>query len=154
MQYVTFYVQDILYGIPILSVREISRFHHITQVQSSDGRIDGLINLRGKIVPVLNLGTCLDVSPVDHSGISRFVIIKSEEELSPEAVELGMKTCNDNMALLVNKIGDVVDADEKQTEPPPAHISHAYFSGVIKLENKLLTVLSTEWLGAIGKNPE
>ncbi|MFQ5328940.1 MAG: chemotaxis protein CheW, partial [Thermodesulfobacteriota bacterium] len=56
MQYATFYVDDSMYGIPILTVREISRFFTITPVQGADERVEGLLNLRGQIVTVLNLG--------------------------------------------------------------------------------------------------
>ncbi len=152
MQFVTFYIRDVLYGVSIFAVREISRLHDVTPVQDTDKRIDGLINLRGQIVSILNLGTCLNDTPLSHGEDSRLVILKTEKELSLEALSKGISTCQDNMALLVQKIGDVVKADENEVEPAPAHISHDYIIGVVKLKNELLTLLSTKWLSNIEKN--
>lgn len=154
MQFVTFYIKDILYGVSILAVREISRLHDITQVQDANKRIDGLINLRGQIIPVLNLGTCLNDTPLSHCEDSRLVILKTDKELSSEAAKLGISTCKDNMALLVEKIGDVVEAVETEVEPAPAHTTHEYITGVIKLKKELLTLLSTEWLSNVEKSEE
>tara|TARA_B100000959_G_C14771995_1_gene537886 strand:- start:85 stop:537 length:453 start_codon:yes stop_codon:yes gene_type:complete len=149
MQCVTFYIGNVLYGIPILAVREISRFQKITVVQSSENRIEGLINLRGQIITVLNLGKCLEVEPVSHEEASRLIILKTEIELTQEAIDSNIKTCKDGVALLVSKIGDVVDTEDSEVEPAPAHINHEYISGVIKLKNQLLTVLSTEWINNV-----
>jgi len=146
MQYATFSIDDHLYGIPILTVREISRFFTITPVQGADERIEGLLNLRGQIVTVLNLGRCIHTKPVPLSSESRIIILKREEELSREATERDIHTALDTLALLVDQIGDVVDAVDEDVEPAPPHLSSSYVSGIIKKSGELLTLLSTEWL--------
>ena len=146
MQYTTFYVGDALYGVPILAVREISRHHNITPVQGADERIEGLMNLRGQIVTVLNLGACLNNDPISQGEDMGLMIFKNNKELSNEAVQRGISTSYDNVALLVNRIGDVVGADDVEVEPSPAHIPDEFISGVIKLNEKLLTILSIDWL--------
>jgi len=154
MQYATFYIDNALYGIPILTVREISRFFSITPIQGADGRIEGLLNLRGQIVTVLNLGRCLRASPVPLSVESRIIILKTDDDLSPEARESGISTAPDTLALLVSRIGDVVDADVNTIEPAPPHFSGTYISGVIQHGRELLTLLSTEWLCSLEKEDE
>ena len=154
MQYASFYIDDTMYGIPILTVREISRFFTITPVQGADERIEGLLNLRGQIVTVLNLGRCLYTTAVPLSAESRIIILKTEEELSPEAVGRDIHTSPDTLALLVGRIGDVVDAEDDDIEPAPPHLSSSYVSGVIKNGGDLLTLLSTEWLCALGKSDD
>ena len=146
MQYATFYIGDVMYGAPILAVREMSRPHAITPVQGAEQKIEGLMNLRGQIVTVLNLASCLDMPPVSKSGGERVLILKTNKELADEALRNGIETCNDSVALLVDKIGDVVDAEETEVEFPPAHLSHDYISGVIKLEGELLTLLDMKRL--------
>jgi purine-binding chemotaxis protein CheW len=154
MQYATFYIDDTMYGIPILTVREISRFFTITPVQGADERIEGLLNLRGQIVTVLNLGRCLCTTPVPLSAESRIIILKTEEELSPEAVERDIHTSPDTLALLVDRIGDVVDAEDDTIEPAPPHLSSTYVTGVIKNGDELLTLLSTDWLCSLEESKE
>ncbi len=146
MQYATFYIDRALYGIPILTVREISRFFAITPIQGADERIEGLLNLRGQIVTVLNLGRCLRITPVPLSAESRIIILKTDEDLSPEIKETGISTAPDTLALLVSGIGDVVDADDNNIEPAPPHLSGTYVSGVVQYGRELLILLCTEWL--------
>ncbi len=145
-QYATFYIDDAMYGIPIITVREISRFFSVTPIQGADERIEGLLNLRGQIVTVLNLGRCLHATPVPLGSKSRIIILKADSDLSPEAIESGITTSPDTIALLVSRIGDVVDANDDGIEPAPPHLSSAYVSGVIQHGSELLTILSTDWL--------
>ncbi len=149
MQYATFYIDEALYGIPILTVREISRFFDITPIQGADERIEGLLNLRGQIVTVLNLGRCLHTIPVPLSEKSRIIILKTDETLTAEAATAGISTSPDTLALLVSSIGDVVDAEDNSIEPPPPHLSGTYVSGIVQHGSELLTLLSTEWLCAL-----
>ncbi|MFQ5330097.1 MAG: chemotaxis protein CheW, partial [Thermodesulfobacteriota bacterium] len=85
-------------------------------------------------------------TPVPLSTESRIIILKSEAELSHGAVEKGIHTSLDTLALLVDRIGDVVDAAEDDVEPAPPHLSSTYVSGIIKKSGELLILLSTEWL--------
>jgi len=146
MQYATFYIDNAFYGIPILTVREISRFFTITPIQGADERIEGLLNLRGQIVTVLNLGRCLHTTPVPLTETSRIIILKTDDDLSPEAIENGISTAPDTLALLVSRIGDVVDADDNNIEAAPPHLSGTYVAGVVQQGSELLTLLSTTWL--------
>ncbi|MFQ5560040.1 MAG: chemotaxis protein CheW [Nitrospinota bacterium] len=146
MQYITFFVDDHLYGLPILALREIARFYEITPVHGVEKRVSGLLNLRGQIVTVLNMGVCLDVAPIPHDKKSRFLIIKSDNELAANPESAYLKTCSNNVALLISSIGEVVDISSSTIEKAPANLSDEAVAGVIKAEGQLITVLSTEWV--------
>ena len=146
MQYITFYISKTRYGIPIYAMREIYRPGGITVVQGADEKIAGLMNLRGQIVPVLNLGICMETEPVEMKESSRLVILKSNMELPKEALELGIKTNSENVALLVDTIGEVVDWDESGVESMPPNVFNRFLVGVIKLDEEILSVISAEKL--------
>ena len=152
MQYVTFYVSKIRYGLPIYVLREISRSNEITPVQGANDNIEGLMNLRGQVIPVLNLGSCMDAGAIKASESSRLVIIKNETELSRDAVEMGIKTASENLALLVESIGDVVDRDDEEIEALPPHVKNGFLSGVIKLDEEILSLISSERLMDFNNN--
>ncbi len=152
MQYVTFYVSDIRYGLPIYVLREISRPNGITPVQGANANIEGLMNLRGQVIPVLNLGSCMDAGAIEASESSRLVIIKNESELSRDAVAMGIKTASENLALLVESIGDVVERSDNDIEALPPHVKNGFLSGVIKLDEEILSLLSSERLMSLNCN--
>ncbi len=152
MQYVTFYVSEIRYGLPIYALREISRTNGITPVQGASDNVEGLMNLRGQVIPVLNLGSCMDAGAIEASESSRLVIIKSESELSGDAVEMGIKTASENLALLVESIGEVVDRNDDEIEALPSHVNNGLLSGVIRLDKETLSILSSERLTDLNNN--
>ena len=149
MLYSTFYVDDTRYGVPILVVREISRPIQVTPVEGADPRIEGLLNLRGQIITVINLGTSLGLDSVAFSKESRLVVMKTEKELTSEATVKGMHVGQDTVALLVDRVGEVVNAEHEEVEPVPAHIDHPFINGVIKLEGELLVIVSAEQISQL-----
>lgn len=131
-QFVTFRINGHLLGIDVLMVREINRVLEITPVPQSPVYVRGLVNLRGQIVTVFDLGVRL--------GLGR-------REIGPETHNVILK--RDMVGLMVDAIGDVVQADEDEAEPPPANvggIESEFIESIIKLEHELLVVLSSEKL--------
>ncbi len=129
-QFVTFRIDEHLVGIDILKVREINRILEITPVQQAPAYVRGLVNLRGQTVTVFDLGVRLGLSPRVVTGTSHNVILK------PEAV-----------GLLVDRIGDVEEAEETAVEPPPANlngIGAGFIECVVRLKDELVLVLSPE----------
>lgn len=129
-QFVTFRIDDYLLGIDILKVREINRFLDITPVQHAREHIRGLINLRGQTVTVFDLGIRLGLKYREITGESHNIILK-----------------NDLVGLLVDSIGDVVEAQNHAIENPPANVGEIegkFIEGVVTLEDELLVVLSSE----------
>ncbi len=148
-QFATFYLNDTLLGLPILTVREITPHIEMTEVPLAPDFIRGLVNLRGQVVTIMDLGAKLGLGMRRISENTRLIIIKTNSELSDPALELGIKTSDDPVGLLIDRIGDVVSAEEEEIEPPPANMDVGdlkYIRGVVKTREALLTVLNLHQL--------
>ena len=128
----TFYVGEALCGIDILKVQEINKLMEMTTVPQAPEYVMGILNLRGQIVTVIDLGKKLDLCSTMLNDESRNIIVKSENEYT---------------GLLVDRIGDVAIANWDKVEPPPANIGGVqgkYFEGVFKTENSLIGILNVD----------
>jgi purine-binding chemotaxis protein CheW len=146
-QYSTFRLGDRLFGLDIMMIREINRILDITPVPHARDHIRGLINLRGQIVTILDLGVRLGLPRLDIGEESHNVILKTNAELATARQAGSSKnfsTSTDLVGFLVDAIGDVVEADDSSIEPPSANVSEAesqFLSGVIKTDTGLLVLL-------------
>ncbi|MFH1154790.1 MAG: chemotaxis protein CheW [Pseudomonadota bacterium] len=125
----TFFVGDSLFGIDVLTIQEINRNFEVTQVPQSPDYVYGILNLRGKIVTIIDLGKKLGLGPVENNTISRNIIINSQGEL---------------LGLMVTDLGDILHADCKMLEPAPSNFNRvkgSCFKGVLKTENQLIGIL-------------
>ncbi|MDY0163857.1 chemotaxis protein CheW [Desulfobotulus sp.] len=126
LELATFYVGETLCGIDILNIQEINNHTEITPVHGSDAWLKGLMNLRGRILTVMDMGLRLGLLPVKDS---RTLVVGYEDE---------------HLGLLVGKIEDVVMADSLKIEPPPPNLNGAqgrFFKGVFKTDKKLIALL-------------
>lgn len=129
-QFITFRIDDFLAGIDILRVREINRLVDITPVPHAPEYIRGLINLRGQTVTVFDLGIRLGLAPRTITEETHNIIIK-----------------RDAVGLLVDNIGDVVEAKSTDIVTPPANlvgIAREFIESVVSFETELMMVLSSE----------
>jgi purine-binding chemotaxis protein CheW len=143
-QYSTFRLGDRLFGLDLMTIREINRILDITPVPHARDHIRGLINLRGQIVTILDLGVRLGLERLDIGEESHNIILKTNAELAAAHCGKNFNTSTDLVGFLVDAIGDVVEADESSIEPPSANVSEAegrFLSGVIKTEGGLLVLL-------------
>lgn len=126
----TFYVGRALCGMDILKVQEINKLMEMTKVPQAPDYMVGILNLRGQIVTIIDLGQKLGLGNIDVSNESRNIIVNTPGE---------------HVGLLVSRISDVVMADPDKIEPAPANmngIQGAFFTGVYKTENKLIGILN------------
>jgi purine-binding chemotaxis protein CheW len=146
-QYSTFRLGDRLFGLDLMMIREINRILDITPVPHAKAHLRGLINLRGQIVTILDLGVRLGLPRQDIFDSSHNIILKTSAELASvrqDGKGVQYVTSTDLVGFLVDAIGDVVEADEATIEPPSANVSEAeggFLSGVIKTEAGLLVLL-------------
>jgi len=126
-QYSTFRLGDRLFGLDLMMIREINRILDITPVPHANSHIRGLINLRGQIVTILDLGVRLGLERQEILDTSHNIILKTTAELASVKHEGAQPytTSNDLVGFLVDAIGDVVEADESTIEPPSANVSAA-----------------------------
>jgi purine-binding chemotaxis protein CheW len=125
----TFYIGEALCGMDILNVQEINKLMDMTKVPQAPTYVTGILNLRGQIVTVVDLGKKLGLTSTELSESTRNIIVNSE---------------NEYIGLLVSSISDVVEAQWDKVEDPPANIGGvqgAFFKGVYKTQDRLIGIL-------------
>jgi purine-binding chemotaxis protein CheW len=128
----TFYVGDALCGMDILKVQEINKLMQMTKVPQAPDYVVGILNLRGQIVTIIDLGLKLGLGATDLSADPRNIIVN---------------TAGGAVGLLVRRISDVVSANMERREPAPANmrgIQGEYFTGVYKTDNNLIGILNVD----------
>lgn len=149
-QYTTFRLNGQLFGVEVLLVREINQQMDITPVQKAPPHIRGLINLRGQIITIFDLGVRLGMPPRELKDSDLSLILKTNDELAASRARENREdliTSGDAVGLLAESIGDVVDEDESEIEAPPPNIGEVdgrFLTGVIKLDDGLLVLLDVE----------
>jgi len=128
----TFYIGDALCGMDILKVQEINKLMQMTKVPQAPEYVLGILNLRGQIVTILDLGKKLGLGDTDISQDPRNIIVNS---------------AGGHVGLLVRRISDVVTADMEKRERAPANMSGIqgeYFTGVYKTNDNLIGILDVD----------
>jgi purine-binding chemotaxis protein CheW len=129
IEFSTFYVGGALCGIDILNIQEINKNFEITKVPQAADYVEGILNLRGRIVTIIDLGKKLGLEPASKAKNNRNIIVNSEDE---------------HIGLLVDSIADVVLAKRSAIEPAPSNIGGVkgkFFEGVLKTETSLIGIL-------------
>ena len=129
-QLVAFRLADENYGVNIFHINEIIRLREITQIPRTSPDTEGVINLRGKIVPILDLRKRLGLSPKEHTSGTRVIIVALEE------VTVG---------LIVDGVNGVLRIPHSNIEPPSDLISSVdadYVRGVGKSGDDLVILLN------------
>ncbi len=125
----TLYVADLLLGIPIREVEEISRYGAVTPVPGAPESVCGVMSLRGEVVTVLDLRVLLGLGKTEPTRRTRNVIVHAGGE---------------RIGLLVDRVADVVRAATADLLPPPANLSgaeSAMFRAVYRMESELLVLV-------------
>lgn len=128
----TFYVGKALCGLDILGIQEINKHFEVTTVPQASDYVVGVLNLRGRIVTILDLGKKLGLSQIQDSKDNRNIIVHSQDE---------------HIGLMVDSISDVVTANMKLIEPAPSNlkgVNGRFFKGVLKTETSLIGILDIE----------
>jgi purine-binding chemotaxis protein CheW len=153
-KYSSFYLGESLFGIDILLVREINRTIDLTPVDLASESIRGLINLRGQLVTIFDLGIQLGKGKTSLSKKSRCMVLKTSSEISAyhHAGLLNDTSSDDMVGLLVDRIGDILSVDVNDIDNPPANVAgveRKFIHGIVKLETELLIILKVSELLSI-----
>ena len=138
-QFATFRLDHQLFGVPVLQVREVIRCQAVTRVPLAPPAVRGLINLRGDIVPAIDLRQrlALPPRPVEESALS--LVVSHGQEI---------------VSLLVDEMEDVVDVEDAELEAVPDHLPaelREVLVGIYKLRGELLLALDPERASSVGE---
>lgn len=128
----TFYIDDALCGMDILKVQEINKLTQMTAVPKAPEYVLGILNLRGQIVTIIDLGRKLGLGRTKVDSDPRNIIVNSP---------------SGHIGLLVSRISDVVSIETERIEAAPANMSGIqgdYFTGVYKTTNNLIGILDVD----------
>ena len=131
-KYLTFVLDKEEYGLEILKVREIIGMMDITTVPQTPDFVKGVINLRGKVIPVVDL---------------RLKFGMQEVEATQETCVIVVEVGGVQMGIVVDTVSEVLDIEEKQIEDPPrfgTQVDTAFIRGMGKIENRVKILLDIE----------
>jgi purine-binding chemotaxis protein CheW len=132
-QYLTFTVGKELFGLGILVVKEIIEYQSLTLVPMMPAAIRGVINLRGAVVPVMDLSVRFGKAPADVSKRTCIVIIELPLDGEPHTV-----------GALVDAVNQVIEIPASEIEPAPSfgtRIRHDFIRGMGKVGGKFVVLL-------------
>jgi purine-binding chemotaxis protein CheW len=125
-QYATFEVAGQLFGVEVEAVQEVLSFHEYTAVPLAPPAIGGLFNLRGQVIAAVDLRVQLGLPRQTLEGPVMNVILRGDDE---------------PVSLLVDRIGEVIDVDEVDFEPPPETLTgptRELITSTVKLAGRLM----------------
>lgn len=129
---VIFQLEDEYYGLDIQAVQEIVRMQSITTIPGADDWVKGITNLRGRVVPVIDLRRRCGMPSVEPTAATRIVVVTAAD---------GM------VGLIVDAVSEVMRIPGEQVEPPSLVVSapeNAYLRGIAKLPDRLVSLLDLE----------
>ena len=131
-QIVVFRLDSESYGIDIFRVNEIIRMRDITPVPQTEAHIRGLVNLRGKTIPVIDVRVRFGLAISDASEKTRIIVVESTEGL---------------VGIIVDEVSEVITLEEEEIEGTPALVASVgtdFVRGVAKRSGRLITMLDLD----------
>jgi purine-binding chemotaxis protein CheW len=126
----TFFVRDALCALDASRVQEVIRVETVTLVRHAPAEVTGVINLRGKIVTLLDLGAILGFGKCEVTRESRVFIIEDRNEF---------------LGILVDRVGEVIEIEPGKEESLPVNIPAAqarFFQGVRRAGGHVIAILN------------
>lgn len=147
-QIATFVLGDTLFGIDILLAKEVYRHMTLNPIPNAPPHLKGLMNLRGRIVTVIDLNVCLNRPQMDTIENKRLLILKTANDIKNykhrsdlEDVEIG----EDIVGFLIDRMDDVVSVSSIDISPPPSNLQgleQELIDGVIQQGERLMMLLN------------
>jgi purine-binding chemotaxis protein CheW len=142
-QYLTFRLADEEYGLEILRVQEIKGYSKVTPLPNTPPEVKGVMNLRGAVVPILDLRTRFGLPAAEYT---RFTVII--------VVTVGAKV----VGLVVDGVSDVLNVGAEEAVPTPdlgSGVDTSFMTGMAHAGDRLVTLLNVDRLvpGASGDAP-
>lgn len=132
LQLVTFNIGEEEFAVDILNIQGINRMVEITKVPNAPAYVEGIINLRGKVIPIVDLRRRLGMKPKKYDKLTRFIVIEINSQV---------------LGFIVDSVNEVLRIPRKTTEPPPQMVSGIdsdYITAVGKLDGRLIILLDIQ----------
>lgn len=133
-EYLTFTLGDEEYGIDILKVQEIRGYDAVTRIANAPSFIKGVINMRGIIVPILDMRLKFNLGQVEYNEFTVVIILNVAERV---------------VGIVVDGVSDVIALKRSQIRPAPefgALMDTAYIDGLTTLEQRMVIMVDIEKL--------
>jgi purine-binding chemotaxis protein CheW len=130
IQLVSFVLEDVEYGVDILAVHEILRFPEITRLPNTPNFIIGVINLRGNVIPVVDVRRRFGFPRAKVTDLTRIIVIETNDKL---------------VGLMVDNVHQVVRLTQSNVDPPGdliEGVSELYIWGIGRLKDRLIVILN------------
>ncbi len=140
-EFVTIYIADQIFGIPVSDIHEVFHPQAITCVPLAPPEIRGVLNLRGRIVTAIEVRNKLNLPPLENDGTNLMAI--------------GVEIEDEAYGLIIDRVGDVLQLPEEECEAIPINMDPVWqkvSSGIYRLEKQLLIILDIKKL--LGVQPK
>lgn len=137
-EYLTFMLNDEEFGIDILCVQEIRVWSSVTELPNKPDYIKGVINLRGVIIPIVDLRQRFGSEPLEYNEQTVTIILRNDDDENPLVV-----------GIVVDAVSEVYKFDSASIRKPPAFgskIDNCFLQGLATAEDKLIILLNTQTL--------
>ena len=135
-KYLTFCLQQEVYGLVILKVQEIIGTMAVTQVPRMPACVRGVINLRGRIIPVIDLRLQFGITRQDDTSKTCIIV-----------VQIRRNNCSVTMGVIVDEVAEVIDLKDEQIEPAPSFgsaVDTDFILGMGKVGQKVVMLLDID----------
>ena len=135
-QYLTFFIRDEEYGVEILRVKEILEYEHVTRVPTTPAHVRGVINLRGGVLPVVDLAAKFGHEETAPTRTTCIVVVETRPH--GELLTIG---------IVATAVSQVVDIAPNDIEPPPSFgtsVRVDFLTGMGKLDGRLVLLLDID----------
>ena len=142
-QYLTFILADEEYGVDILRVQEIKGWDNVTPIPNTPEYIKGVINLRGTIVPIIDLRSKFNIENIEYGPMTLVIVLRVESDDHSRI-----------MGIVVDAVSEVYNVDESQMQPPPdfgSVVNVEYIKGIATVDEKMLIMLDIDHLLTSGE---
>jgi purine-binding chemotaxis protein CheW len=137
-QFLTFMLAGEEYGVDILRVQEIKGWENATEIPNTPDYIQGVMNLRGTIVPIVDLRSRFELEQVEYSNTTVVIVLKIKTETSEKTI-----------GFVVDAVSDVYNVTEEQLKPSPDFgnsVSTEFVKGLATIDEKMLILLDIDHL--------
>jgi len=137
-QYLTFLMNGEEYGVDILSVQEIRSWEKATSIPNVPDYVKGVINLRGTIVPIIDLRTRFGMEQEEYSRVTVVIVLKVQTSKGDRIT-----------GIVVDAVSDVYSLSSDEMKNPPdvsSHVNTEFIKGLINVKEKMVILLNLEEL--------